>query len=162
MPTEVLALAGVHADLMTDGWNALKGRPLLCRRSGCGEAAVDDRQLCAEHGWSQLGARAKLRRRAPAPPHVKHDPRLGARTTRGSGGWTERAACRDAPGNDFFVDLCHSHKAAEIAAAKAICAKCPVSKQCLSAGLEEEFGIWGGLAAEERRRLPRPRRQRVG
>ncbi|MGO9657371.1 MAG: WhiB family transcriptional regulator [Acidimicrobiales bacterium] len=104
-----------------------------------------------------------MHRRALAPPHLKADPGLGTRTTtRGSGGWTERAACRDAPGSDFFSDLYRSHKAAEIAAAKAICAKCPVRKQCLSAGLDEEFGIWGGLTAEERRQLPRRLRQRAG
>jgi hypothetical protein len=50
---------------------------------------------------------------------------------------------------------------AEIATAKAICATCPVSKQCLSAGLNEAWGIWGGLTPQERRLLPSPRRQLV-
>jgi WhiB family redox-sensing transcriptional regulator len=91
-----------------------------------------------------------------------HDLALTAKVALGSSPWTERAACRDAPGGDFFVDMYPSRRGAEIATAKAICATCPVNKQCLSAGRNEEFGIWGGFTAEERRRLPSPRRQRVG
>jgi WhiB family redox-sensing transcriptional regulator len=146
---------------MADGWIAVKGRPLVCRQSGCGGPAVDDRQLCREHGWSQPSVSVKMRRGRPALAHIKHDLPLGAKATRGSDPWTERAACRDAPGGDFFADTYPSRRSAEIATAKAICAKCPVSKQCLSAGLNEDFGIWGGLTAQERRRLPSPRRQRV-
>jgi WhiB family redox-sensing transcriptional regulator len=164
--TDVLPLVYVNADLMADEWTAVAGRPPSCRRSGCGEPAVDDRQLCREHGWSQPGVPVNMRRpvymRKRAPAHMDHDLPLGARATRGSGAWTERAACRDALESDFFADLYQAHRAAEIATAKAICATCPVPKQCLSAGLNEEFGIWGGLTAEERRRLPGPRRQRAG
>jgi hypothetical protein len=74
----------------------------------------------------------------------------------------ERAACKDAPGSAFFSDMYPTRKGAEITTAKAICATCPVSKDCLSAGRDEEFGIWGGFTALERRRLPSPRRHRTG
>lgn len=39
--------------------------------------------------------------------------------------------------------------------AKAICARCPVQRQCLDAALRnrETTGIWGGLTAAERRDL---------
>ena len=86
---------------------------------------------------------------------------VAAKVTRGSDLWRERAACRDGPGGDFFPDLYHYRGGLEIAAAKAICATCPVRKHCLSAGLNEAFGIWGGLTTEERRHLPRPGTQRV-
>jgi len=48
--------------------------------------------------------------------------------------------------------------AEEAAAAKAICARCPVSMACLDAGLDERFGIWGGTTERERVRLRAARR----
>ena len=41
------------------------------------------------------------------------------------------------------------------AAAKAVCARCPVVSACRAHALAsgEPFGIWGGLSAEERRRM---------
>ncbi|OLM29017.1 WhiB-type transcriptional regulator [Pseudonocardia sp. Ae717_Ps2] len=49
------------------------------------------------------------------------------------------------------------HKTGADAAAKQTCAACPVSRQCLEHALSvgEYYGIWGGLAAHERQRLPR-------
>jgi len=41
--------------------------------------------------------------------------------------------------------------------AKALCARCPVRKECLEYGLGEEFGIWGGTRPPERRGLRRGR-----
>lgn len=35
--------------------------------------------------------------------------------------------------------------------AKALCATCPIKLDCLAYGMTEEFGIWGGLTAEERK-----------
>lgn len=61
--------------------------------------------------------------------------------------WRDRAACR---GTDpaLFYDL---HPAA-IDAAKAVCASCPVRDACAAhaLGVGEEFGVWGGLAADDR------------
>lgn len=37
--------------------------------------------------------------------------------------------------------------------AKALCAKCPVRATCLERGMDEEFGVWGGLTRAERKRL---------
>jgi WhiB family redox-sensing transcriptional regulator len=37
--------------------------------------------------------------------------------------------------------------------AKAICAGCQVRADCLEAGLEEKYGVWGGTSARERARL---------
>ena len=43
--------------------------------------------------------------------------------------------------------------------AKAVCAECPVSEECLAFALatREKFGIWGGMSERERRRLRRAR-----
>jgi len=40
---------------------------------------------------------------------------------------------------------------AAVAEAKSVCAGCSVSRRCLSVGMAEEHGIWGGLTAAERR-----------
>lgn len=150
----------MDAHLMADEWVAIKGRMLVCRQSGCGEPAVDDRRLCPAHGLSHPSGPLNIRR-GPPPTNVKQDGSRGAKAPLAPAFWMERAACREAPGSAFFVDM-YPRKGAEVTSAKAICVTCPVRKECLSAGRDEEFGIWGGLTAEERRRLPRPRPERVG
>jgi WhiB family redox-sensing transcriptional regulator len=47
------------------------------------------------------------------------------------------------------------------AAAKAICAVCPVREPCLDHAItaREKQGVWGGLNERERRRLVRQRRK---
>lgn len=41
------------------------------------------------------------------------------------------------------------------AAAKAVCARCPVLQRCREHALQsrEPYGVWGGLSVEERERL---------
>jgi WhiB family redox-sensing transcriptional regulator len=75
--------------------------------------------------------------------------------------WTEQAACRD-PGVDteVFFPLSESGPALrEIAAAKAICARCPVAADCRDWAFRsgEDAGIWGGTTPAERRLLRRGR-----
>lgn len=58
--------------------------------------------------------------------------------------WWDKAACRDPSGGLsalFFSDELH-----DIAAAKRICAECPVLANCLEGALErhEPWGVWGG------------------
>jgi hypothetical protein len=65
---------------------------------------------------------------APTP----HDPKLV---------W----ACADHPDPDLF----HPTDEADLAAAQAICARCPVRELCLSLGLQrDEYGVWGGVLLE--------------
>lgn len=61
--------------------------------------------------------------------------------------WRARAACRGT-NPSLFYDL---HPDA-VAAAKAVCARCAVRGECANCALDsrEEFGVWGGLAADER------------
>ena len=59
------------------------------------------------------------------------------------------------------LDLFFSIEEDEIAAAKEICADCPARVPCLSVGISERFGVWGGLDALERKQLRRQRRAAV-
>lgn len=67
--------------------------------------------------------------------------------TTGPAAWRTEAACR---GTDpaLFYD---PHPAA-VGAAKAVCVACPVRGACHDHAVAhgEQFGVWGGLAAEER------------
>ncbi|MGI9118782.1 MAG: WhiB family transcriptional regulator [Acidimicrobiales bacterium] len=67
--------------------------------------------------------------------------------------WMARAACRDHPEVDFFPDAPRRGTPPNVAPALAVCKRCPVSYQCLEFAEEngEAGGIWGGLAARQRR-----------
>lgn len=45
--------------------------------------------------------------------------------------------------------------------AKGYCRQCPALAACVVAGLDEPFGVWGGLTVDERE-LVRRRRERQG
>jgi len=64
--------------------------------------------------------------------------------------WRSRAACCDTPPDLFYPEGTRPPEA-DIDLAKQICHRCPVKFECLTAA--DDFGIWGGLAAAERRRL---------
>jgi WhiB family redox-sensing transcriptional regulator len=77
--------------------------------------------------------------------------------------WTSFAACRQ-PGVDpewFFPVGDVGPGLREVAAAKAVCARCPVARECLEWALREgeAAGIWGGTTPEERRALRHSRRE---
>ncbi len=82
--------------------------------------------------------------------------------------WFTRAACRDVDRRLFFEPEGEAAKprARRVRAAKAVCAQCPVRRECLMFALAapEHYGVWGGLTARERaaltrRRVPRPTRR---
>jgi hypothetical protein len=66
------------------------------------------------------------------------------------------AACRaaiergEAQASDWFPDR-HEYEA--LSRAVRICSTCPVTEQCLEAGLRERQGIWGGLSERQRSKL---------
>lgn len=65
--------------------------------------------------------------------------------------WRERAAC--AGKQEFFFS---DHKASLVREAKLICASCVVRPQCLAHAMKhDEYGVWGGLTANERRKARR-------
>jgi hypothetical protein len=61
--------------------------------------------------------------------------------------WTRRAACLHWPDLDWI-----DPPPDQTGVCRAICADCPVKRQCLAAALvgAEPWGIWGGLDADER------------
>ncbi len=73
--------------------------------------------------------------------------------------WRSHAACRGMSGEIFFPTAVEGPTyAAQVAVAKAVCAGCPVRSECLDEALARiPDGIAGGLTAEERRALRRPR-----
>jgi WhiB family transcriptional regulator, redox-sensing transcriptional regulator len=69
--------------------------------------------------------------------------------------WRELAACRDSEPSLFFPIGSTGPAVDQIEAAKVICAACSVQDDCLQYALEsnQESGVWGGYAEDERRRL---------
>ncbi|GAA1796425.1 WhiB family transcriptional regulator [Actinomadura chokoriensis] len=66
-----------------------------------------------------------------------------------SAAWHASAACRGADPDAFFV---RPSDRAGVAAAKRICAGCPVREECLRYAVADEAleGIWGGTTDRER------------
>ena len=64
--------------------------------------------------------------------------------------WHEWAACRGKGQEHFIVERGGNYQAA-----KALCAVCPVDRECLRFALadEELVGFWAGTTESERRRL---------
>ncbi|MFH2073334.1 MAG: WhiB family transcriptional regulator, partial [Actinomycetota bacterium] len=69
--------------------------------------------------------------------------------------WRELAMCRDSEPNLFFPIGSTGPALDQIEDAKAICLQCSVREECLNYALEtnQEAGVWGGYAEDERRRL---------
>lgn len=73
--------------------------------------------------------------------------------------WRKGAACNGVDSDIFFPA---SEEPPAAARAKGICAECPVQEACLQYALStnQAAGVWGGLDANERRRLRRRLRDR--
>ena len=76
--------------------------------------------------------------------------------------WQYAAACTGVDQAVFFspdAERGPSRRARE-AAAKALCAVCPVAQQCLEHALtvREPYGVWGGLTINERENVLQHRR----
>ena len=69
--------------------------------------------------------------------------------------WREIAACRDSEPTLFFPIGTTGLAVEQIEEAKGICADCLVTEDCLQYALQtnQEAGVWGGYAEDERRRL---------
>ncbi|HUK70250.1 MAG TPA: WhiB family transcriptional regulator [Streptosporangiaceae bacterium] len=75
-------------------------------------------------------------------------------------GWLALGACRDKDPDLFFPVGSTGPAIAQVAAAKAVCARCNVRAACLRFALEkgQDHGVWGGTTEEERRAIRRGRR----
>lgn len=67
--------------------------------------------------------------------------------------WSDQAQCKGTDVEMFFSDVgTKSQLRFKVLRAKEICSSCPVRVECLRHSVEhqEEYGIWGGLTAQER------------
>jgi WhiB family transcriptional regulator, redox-sensing transcriptional regulator len=66
--------------------------------------------------------------------------------------WRSAAACQSADPELFFPISNTGKSLEQVAKAKAICAECPVGRECLAFALRtrQVYGIWGGATEEER------------
>ena len=69
--------------------------------------------------------------------------------------WRDRSACRDTDPDLFFPIGTTGAAIEQIDAAKAVCRECEAQGPCLEFALatNQEAGVWGGTAEEERRKL---------
>ena len=69
--------------------------------------------------------------------------------------WRHSALCAQDDPELFFPE-----KGKRSRAARAVCADCPVRKECLSDALTHDrvYGVWGGTTEQERRKLTTTRR----
>ena len=64
--------------------------------------------------------------------------------------WT-KANCRGLNTEIFYYEESDlRERQLDNRAIRKICFTCPIQKKCLDAGMEEEFGIWGGFTRRER------------
>ena len=77
--------------------------------------------------------------------------------------WRQLAACRHADPELFFPVSAAGPSLDQITQAKAICARCPVRRQCLAFALDtrQDHGVWGGMSEQERRLRARKTRVRT-
>lgn len=73
--------------------------------------------------------------------------------------WRHDALCAQTDPELFFPELGERNPAA-----KAICGRCTARTACLGFAMDnrEPYGIWGGLSADERKRLRAQRNRSVG
>jgi WhiB family transcriptional regulator, redox-sensing transcriptional regulator len=74
--------------------------------------------------------------------------------------WRSHGACLSADPELFFPLSSHGPASEQIRRAKSVCARCPVTAQCLEFALStsEVHGVWGGTDEDQRRRLLARRR----
>jgi WhiB family transcriptional regulator, redox-sensing transcriptional regulator len=75
--------------------------------------------------------------------------------------WQDRALCRQLPVETFFEADNHrgGARVRAVESARRVCLRCPVMQPCLEHALAaEDFGVWGGLTADERAVLRGSRR----
>ena len=67
--------------------------------------------------------------------------------------WRDRAECKDDPIPDLWFVTPSDHHG--IAAAKAICRRCPVAAECLAEAMADPsiVGVWGGTTENQRAKI---------
>lgn len=75
--------------------------------------------------------------------------------------WRAKAKCLGKDVNMFYPDFNAKGSLKRANATKLICVDCPVKTECLEYAIKnnEEFGIWGGMLANERAKIRSARRK---
>lgn len=67
--------------------------------------------------------------------------------------WKNRAACAGVDVNEFYDRAEEKGRSVHIKSIQErYCNRCPVKYECLIAGADEPYGIWGGQTQNERKR----------
>ena len=72
--------------------------------------------------------------------------------------WMTDALCRGKNSNVWFPPFETASPELHYAVARIVCHVCPVWDDCLSMGLKETYGMWGGLTPQERTPLQKESR----
>lgn len=64
--------------------------------------------------------------------------------------WMEEALCKRIDNSFWYPPLDSSTPEAYYSIGRELCHRCPVWKDCLTAGINETWGMWGGLTPQER------------
>jgi len=69
--------------------------------------------------------------------------------------WGDQAACRTENPELFFPVGTTGPARRQLAEAKSVCHRCPVTAACLAWALDtgQRYGVWGGLSEDERHEL---------
>jgi WhiB family transcriptional regulator, redox-sensing transcriptional regulator len=81
--------------------------------------------------------------------------------TNATSSWWDVAACRSADPDLFFPIASTGAGQADVARAKAICARCGIRRRCLDYAIDshQAHGVWGGTGEDERRLIAARRRR---
>jgi WhiB family redox-sensing transcriptional regulator len=114
-------------------------------------------------------SRIRTHRRRTPPPDALHGPPKLLHGARDFGAcsetWQRDAACRNLGSSLFFApdgERASARRHRE-AAAKAVCAGCPVQLPCALYALatRQRYGMWGGLTEDDRRQPAADERRRT-
>ena len=64
--------------------------------------------------------------------------------------WMEEASCRKRKNDFWYPPLDTDVPDNYYAIGREVCHRCPVWEKCLDAGIDEKWGMWGGLTPQER------------
>jgi WhiB family transcriptional regulator, redox-sensing transcriptional regulator len=80
--------------------------------------------------------------------------------TKAISSWWDLAACRSADSELFFA-VSSTAGEADVARAKAFCARCHIRQRCLDYAVDshQADGVWGGTSEDERRLIAVQRRR---
>jgi len=69
--------------------------------------------------------------------------------------WAEKALCRNKAQDLWYPPMDSTTPEKYHVIAKKVCSVCPVWDYCLDLGKKEMYGVWGGLAPQERLQMQR-------